>query len=67
MIALKRIIQCVLLSLLVIVGTACGGNNDQAEDQTAPQFTLPSANTAPVSLSDYIGKPVLLYFHMAVG
>lgn len=33
----------------------------------APGFTLPDAAGGDVSLSDYAGRPVLLYFHMAVG
>ena len=34
---------------------------------TAPEFTLDNALGGETSLSDYQGKPVLLYFHMAVG
>jgi cytochrome oxidase Cu insertion factor (SCO1/SenC/PrrC family) len=34
---------------------------------TAPAFTLKSASGGPVSLSDYAGKPVLLYFSMGPG
>jgi cytochrome oxidase Cu insertion factor (SCO1/SenC/PrrC family) len=33
----------------------------------APAFTLANALGDPVSLSDYQGQPVLLFFHMAVG
>ena len=33
----------------------------------APAFTLKSANRGTVSLSDYAGKPVLLYFSMGPG
>ena len=33
----------------------------------APTFTLESASGEPVSLSDYAGKPVLLYFSMGPG
>ena len=35
--------------------------------QTAPDFTLPSANSGKVTLSDFKGKPVLLYFSMGPG
>ncbi|WP_026734952.1 peroxiredoxin [Fischerella sp. PCC 9605] len=30
---------------------------------TAPNFTLPSQNGSPVSLTDFRGKPVVLYFY----
>ena len=33
----------------------------------APAFTLTAADNRTISLSDYAGKPVLLYFHMALG
>ncbi|NJL94908.1 MAG: redoxin domain-containing protein [Anaerolineae bacterium] len=34
----------------------------------APAFTLPATDGSQVSLADYVGqRPVLLYFHMAVG
>jgi cytochrome oxidase Cu insertion factor (SCO1/SenC/PrrC family) len=33
----------------------------------APAFDLPSAQGGRAALSDYAGRPVLLYFHMAVG
>lgn len=32
-------------------------------NQTAPDFTLPDENGVPHSLSDYRGKPVVLYFY----
>jgi len=38
-----------------------------AVGDTAPAFTLKSASGGPVSLSDYAGKPVLLYFSMGPG
>ena len=33
----------------------------------APAFSLPAASGDTVSLADYAGQPVLLFFHMAVG
>ena len=38
-----------------------------AVGDAAPAFTLESASAGPVSLSDYAGKPVLLYFSMGPG
>lgn len=38
-----------------------------AVGEAAPAFTLESASGGPVSLSDYAGKPVLLYFSMGPG
>ena len=38
-----------------------------AVGDAAPAFTLESASGGPVSLSDYAGKPVLLYFSMGPG
>ena len=38
-----------------------------AVENRAPAFTLPSSDGSTVSLSDYAGQPVLLYFHMANG
>jgi len=35
------------------------------KENQAPAFTLPSSDGSTVSLSDYAGQPVLLYFHMA--
>ena len=33
----------------------------------APEFTLPDADGKPVSLSDYLGRSVVLYFYPAAG
>jgi cytochrome oxidase Cu insertion factor (SCO1/SenC/PrrC family) len=38
-----------------------------AVGDAAPAFRLESASGGPVSLSDYAGKPVLLYFSMGPG
>ena len=35
--------------------------------QTAPDFALPAADGGKVQLSDFEGKPVLLYFSMGPG
>ena len=58
-----------------IVGAACtreetspsSGENPIAVGDTAPAFSLKSASGGTVSLSDYAGRPVLLYFSMGPG
>ncbi len=64
-----------VIVLLPLVGIACT-NDDAGQPDTsggvaiekpAPDFTLPSAQGSRVSLSDFKGKPVLLYFSMGPG
>jgi cytochrome oxidase Cu insertion factor (SCO1/SenC/PrrC family) len=61
---------------LTILAAACTGQsgapsphdeNPIAVGERAPAFTLDSAKGGTVSLSDYAGKPVLLYFSMGPG
>jgi cytochrome oxidase Cu insertion factor (SCO1/SenC/PrrC family) len=60
---------------LSIVAAACGmreavpgsERTPIAAGETAPAFALGSADGDTVSLSDYAGKPVLLYFSMGPG
>jgi len=40
---------------------------DPGSGKSAPDFTLPSTDGQPVSLSAYRGKSVLLYFHEGLG
>jgi cytochrome oxidase Cu insertion factor (SCO1/SenC/PrrC family) len=57
---------------LVAILPACGGTQSLSEPTSdlgtrAPGFTLPSASGGRVALSDFTGKPVLLYFSMGPG
>lgn len=60
---------------LAIVATACtreqapssSGAAPIAVGDTAPAFSLESTTGGTVSLSDFAGKPVLLYFSMGPG
>jgi hypothetical protein len=56
--------------LLAVWLLAACASNPQAlgVGDPAPNFSLDATGGSPISLSDYQGqKPVLLYFHMAVG
>jgi cytochrome oxidase Cu insertion factor (SCO1/SenC/PrrC family) len=57
---------------LAAVLPACGGGSSPSEPpgdlgRRAPGFTLPSADGGSVAMSDFAGKPVLLYFSMGPG
>ena len=59
-----------IFSLLTLLLAACGSaSSAPASDEVrpAPDFTLPNALGGEVSLNDYAGEPVFLFFHMAVG
>ena len=63
---MKRIL--LIVSTLVFSLAACGGASSASDEvRPAPDFTLPNALGGEVSLSDYAGEPVFLFFHMAVG
>jgi len=66
----KIITNFTLLLLLIVLATACAPQPIQSNSlvgATAPDFVLDDALGGQTSLSDYQGKPVLLFFHMAVG
>jgi cytochrome oxidase Cu insertion factor (SCO1/SenC/PrrC family) len=44
-----------------------GGGGPIKVGATAPDFSAPAASGGKVSLSDYRGSPVLLYFSMGPG
>ena len=70
-----------LALFLVLALAACSGDKVEKEDASptpeaaagiavgapAPDFALPASDGSTVSLSDYAGQPVLLFFHMADG
>lgn len=59
---------CCALALAMLLAACTGGAQQGiAVGNPAPGFTLPDAAGGQVSLADYRGQPVLLYFHMAVG
>ena len=64
-----RQLSWLLLIPLALILTACGGDDNDAIDvgAAAPDFSLTAATGETISLADYQGQPVLLYFHMAVG
>jgi cytochrome oxidase Cu insertion factor (SCO1/SenC/PrrC family) len=70
--SVNRVLTLLLALPALLLLAACdvmGGTDEQPEivGEQAPAFTLPAASGGEVSLSDYEGQPVLLYFHMAGG
>jgi cytochrome oxidase Cu insertion factor (SCO1/SenC/PrrC family) len=60
----------VVVGVITLLLTACGGSPTESASvpsTKAPDFILPNALGGEVSLSDYEGQPVFLFFHMAVG
>ncbi len=51
----------------LVLGGCAAGDGGLAVGDPAPAFELPSTTGENVGLSDYQGRPVLLFFHMAVG
>lgn len=65
---MKRTLSIIsLLTFLLAACTSASPAPNSEEGHPAPDFTLPNALGGEVSLSDYTGQPVFLFFHMAVG
>ncbi len=65
---MKRV--SIISFILVVLISACSPQQSSPAPLTGSigtDFTLDDALGGQTSLSDYDGKPVLLYFHMAVG
>lgn len=54
------------LGLALALG-ACGPKGPLVVGDDAPPFDLATVAGGQMALEDFRGKPVLLYFHMAVG
>jgi peroxiredoxin Q/BCP len=65
----RKIVLLYLLLVFAVFLTACGGESTPEinEGQSAPDFNMTTSDGTQVSLSDYKGQPVLLFFHMAGG
>ncbi len=61
----------IILSFVLVMGSilfgACRTADSLKVGDAAPAIDLPSADGRRVALNHYQGKPVLLYFHMAMG
>ena len=67
---MKKRIIIIIVVVIILTLTACSsqqGNESPLLGTNAPDFILDNAAGGQVSLSDYHGQPVLLFFHMAVG
>jgi cytochrome oxidase Cu insertion factor (SCO1/SenC/PrrC family) len=60
-------LPAVVLMAAVILAACAPAQAGIPIGDPAPAFSLPSVSGGEVSLSDYQGRPVLLFFHMAVG
>jgi hypothetical protein len=65
--ALRAAVVLIMLAALVMSGCGDRTGDGLAVGDEAPDFALPEALGATVSLDDYAGAPALLYFHMADG
>lgn len=57
----------VTLTALVVVGLVTSQPEISTEVRVAPDFTLPASDGSTVSLGDFRGEPVILYFNEGAG
>jgi hypothetical protein len=63
-----RIPTVMVLTALALAGCRAASSAELQVGDRAPAFSLPAVGGGEVALADYAGvKPVLLFFHMAVG
>lgn len=63
MLKILFVVVLVILVIFLVPRLFAGPNAAPAVGSTAPDFTLPSQEGKPVSLTDYRGKWVVLYFY----
>ena len=61
--SLSLALAAVLVAAISIVAARAADDTMPSEGQTAPSFTLPSQDGSPISLDQYRGKWVVLYFY----
>ncbi len=61
--SLSLAVAAVLAAAISIVAARAADNTMPSEGQKAPSFTLPSQDGSPISLDQYRGKWVVLYFY----
>ena len=71
---MARLLLLLLALPVALLVSACGGDSATPTPEErirpgveGPDFTLPASDGSTVSLADFQGRPVLLYFHMAMG
>lgn len=65
----RGLVLLAVLAAISLVGYALATSAPTASTKTgaAPSFTLPTTDGRTVSLADYLGKPVILYFNEGAG
>lgn len=56
-----------VVSVLVVAGLLTSRPTISTDVRAAPEFTLPASDGSTISLADYLGEPVILYFNEGAG